>query len=247
MAAARGTDYYALQHQRTVALSRAVIGGAPGERATYPAVLFYAGGTGVQDPAATLLGATRSGGGAVPLHLELDGLAPGAPVVLVTHGAALPIPLGAVAADGTLRVSHSVVAPASGSQWWFAVACPAGTTDCGIGEAYDVVTAPIWLTAASPAVAPPAPEGAATAGARAPETGGMAPAAPVGDLVTLPVTGGSGMVPWVAGRAPRRRLAPAEDPLSLGSPRCSSGGIGSTFERRCRMRSRWSGRSTRPA
>ena len=144
--------YFALQHHRTVAVSRAVVGGAPGTRATFPEVRFAADGASASDPAAAPLGSVLDGG-AHTLHVDLARLAPGAPVVLVTDAAAAPIDLGVTDADGALRASVPVVAPTDGEDWWFVVACPAGTADCGRGERYDVVSAPIWVRAAAPAPA----------------------------------------------------------------------------------------------
>src|SRR5690606_24226125 len=82
-------------------------------------------------------------------------------------------------------------------QWWFAIVCPPGTTDCGRGEAHHAVTAPIWIAGGAPAAPtqpnpadPPVAEQAA--GAPVAES---ALGAPAGSR--LPATGGRGG-PWVA-------------------------------------------------
>jgi hypothetical protein len=149
----RGTtprDYYwAFRNHRTVAVLDALVGGAPGTRATAPAILFWADGASVQDPGATVLGGVARGAGAHALHADLSGLPAGARVALVsnrTGGQAAPVQLGAAGADGTLLASHAVEAPATGEDWWFLVVCPPdGAAPCGSDQAYWAVTAPIWL------------------------------------------------------------------------------------------------------
>ncbi len=181
--------YFAFQHHRTVRLGADVVEGEPGQPAEYPAVLFWADAPDVQDPAATLLGSTITTGGPHTLHLEAAGLPPGSPAVLVSRAGGTPLSLGAAAADGSLHATADIANPATGEAWWFAVVCPPGTDDCGVGEAYSVVTAPIWAQAASattPATppAPPSPaEAGGTGGARLPATGTETPAWPLAALL----------------------------------------------------------------
>ena len=80
--------------------------------------------------------------------------------------------------------------PDAGEDWWFVVVCPPGTADCGRGESYGVVTAPIWLAAATSTPATPAAP-TATGAAVTP-----VPAASAGHA-TIPTTGGQqGWLPW---------------------------------------------------
>ena len=162
--------YFALQHHRTVAIDADLVGGAPGEHAVVPTILWWADGTSIDDPAATVLGGTSSAGGAHVLSFRASGLPAGSPVALVgPTGAEV---LGAVDVGGAFTADVQRTSPAAGEQWWFVVVCPPGTTDCGTGEAYSAVTAPIWLTA-GPAPSP-SPEASAppttTAGGGAPAT-----------------------------------------------------------------------------
>jgi hypothetical protein len=180
--------YYAFQQHRTVRIGRDLVEGAPGEAARHPSILFWADGADVQDPEATLLGSTITSGGPHTLRLEATGLPPGSPAVLVARGGGLPRSLGAAAPDGSLSATADVANPDEGEDWWFAVICPPGTADCGVGEAYSAVTAPIWAQAASaPALAiplaPPA-EGSETGSARLPATGGEAAVWPAAMLLS---------------------------------------------------------------
>jgi hypothetical protein len=141
-------DYYHAFHQRrTVAISRDLVGGAPGQPAVHPSVLFWAGPGNLQSPAATPLGGIVESA-STQLRLDLAGLPVGSPVVLISDSAEAPIPVGTVDATGALAARHRADAPAQGEHWWFAVVCPPATTDCGSGERYSAVTAPIWLRSA---------------------------------------------------------------------------------------------------
>lgn len=164
--------------------------GAPGHPAEVPSVYFYADGADLQDPAATLLGGIITAVGAHTLRLDATGLPAGSPAVLVHRGGGTPKSLGAAASDGSLHATADVANPATGEDWWFAVICPPGTTDCGTGEAYSAVTAPIWAQAASsvtpatpaaPAALPPGAAGTGTG--RLPATGGTTSAWPAAALV----------------------------------------------------------------
>jgi hypothetical protein len=146
--------YFAVEHQRTVAIREELVNGAPGTKVVVPTIWFYAdgsgpGGAGVQDPAATLLGGTITGGQDHTLHLELSGLPAGSRVALVsntTGGQTWPIPLGAADASGAFTASRVVTRPLTGESWYFAVVCPADTgVTCGTDQRYSAVTAPIWL------------------------------------------------------------------------------------------------------
>ncbi|MGH9273711.1 MAG: hypothetical protein ACRDZU_03600 [Acidimicrobiales bacterium] len=175
--------YFAFQHHRTVSIGRDLVDGEPGAKAVVPSVLFYADGTDVQDPAATLLGGTITAGGAHTLHLDAAGLPAGSPAVLVDRGGGTPLPLGTAGGDGSLTAAAEVANPTTGEDWWFAVVCPPGTTDCGIGEDYSAVTAPIWAQGASPATpaapsAPTEPEVGGRGTGRLPATGSPAGAWP---------------------------------------------------------------------
>ena len=165
--------YFALQHHRTVSLAADLVGGAPGEAARVPSIMFYADGSDVQDPTATLLGSTITTAGAHTLHLEADGLPPGSPAVLVSRAGGEPMALGVAGVDGSLRAAVEVASPVAEESWWFVVVCPARTADCGTGESYSAVTAPIWASATPDAPTPDAPEAvpAAPAGPRLPATG----------------------------------------------------------------------------
>ncbi len=184
--------YFALQHHRTVAIGEQLVGGDPGERAVVPSVLFWADGTGLQDPAAHPLGSIVEGGTEHTLHTSLGGLAPGAPVVLLGSALAEPEPLGVVGPDGALVAHRAITTPTTGEDWWLVVACGVGVTDCGTGEDYDAVTAPIWFRAPAPATPAPAPDPVPAAAPKA-----VAPAgAARGDL---PATGGGTVAPWALG------------------------------------------------
>ena len=114
--------YFALQHQRTIALSAAVVDGAPGTPAIHPSALYYADGVDLQDPAAVLLGSTVDGGDTHQLHVDLSGLTPGAPAVLLSNTLATPEPLGAADVGGALSASRAVATPTKGEDWWLVVA-----------------------------------------------------------------------------------------------------------------------------
>jgi hypothetical protein len=68
-------------------------------------------------------------------------------VALVSsHGLqAMPQPLGVAGADGSLRATQAVDAPASGEDWYFVVVCPIDETACGGNRNHLAVTAPIWF------------------------------------------------------------------------------------------------------
>jgi hypothetical protein len=127
-----------------------------------------------------VLGSVVEGGTDHKLNVALAGLAPGAPAVLLSDYLTEPEPLGTTDADGALRTSRRLTTPDTGEHWFLVVACPVGTTDCGTGEAYDLVTAPIWFRAPSPGS--PAP--------------GPAPAPVDRDGSPLPATGGGTDVLW---------------------------------------------------
>jgi hypothetical protein len=191
--------YFALQQHRSVAILADLVGGAPGERAVVPTIHYWADGTSIDDPAATVLGGTSTTGGPHVLSFVGTGLPPGSPVALLGSSAGAPQPIGLVDGAGGLGVAVDVASPVAGEDWWFVVVCPPGTTDCGTGTAYSAVTAPIWFTQAGGVPAPAAaPTGA---------VGGVAaPAAPVGRGGTgasLPATGWAlGWAPWaLAGAA----------------------------------------------
>ncbi len=165
--------YFAFQHHRTMAVAADAIGGAPGEPATYPSVLFWADGASVHDPAATVLGGVAEGSGTHSLELDVAAVAPGAQAVLVSSASDAPVALGVADAAGSLRTSVPVEAPATGESWSFVVLCAADVDGCGTDGAHLVVTAPIWLRAASSSPATPTaiPDVTATGSAPMPATG----------------------------------------------------------------------------
>ena len=179
-------DYYvALREHRTVALRHDLVGGGPGERAVHPSILLWAGPADVQHPDATLLGSTVEGPGPRVLRLEATGLPAGSPVALVTSVSDAPVPLGAAGADGRLQATHAVAAPSAGEAWWFAVVCPPGTLDCGVGETYSAVTAPVWVRGSAPAAADRLLAASASTDAAPAGAGAM------GAARSLPATGGT--------------------------------------------------------
>jgi hypothetical protein len=183
--------YFALQHHRTVAIDETLVGGAPGQHAIVPTILYWADGASVDDPAATVLGGTSTTGGAHVLSFVASGLPPGSPVVLVGSSADEPQVLGIADAAGGFGAAVDAASPAAGETWWFVVVCPPGTADCGTSEEYSAVTAPIWLTQAGGL--PAASTAAAPAGGAASTGGG--PRSP-GDG-SLPATGWAlGWLPW---------------------------------------------------
>jgi hypothetical protein len=208
--------YFAFQQHRTVAVSDALISGEPGSPAVHPSALFHADGTSIQDPAAHPMGSTVEAAGEHTLHVELDGLAPGAPVALVSNALDAPEAIGPADAGGSLRAARTVTTPAAGEHWWFVVACPVGTLECGSSPTTDLVTAPIWFrspgslvgapvvgpqaaVAATGAAAPgepaaPAPVAAAPTAATARALDG-APATPA--HLALPATGARQAGTWV--------------------------------------------------
>jgi hypothetical protein len=137
--------YYALLNRRTIALRHELVGGVPGSKAIFPSLLFWAGDGGLQDGAP--MGAIVREPGTHQLQIDFGGLPPGSPVTLVSsHGLqALPQPLGLAGADGRLRVTQPVDAPASGEDWYFVVVCPIDETACGSNRNHLAVTAPIWF------------------------------------------------------------------------------------------------------
>jgi hypothetical protein len=146
----RGTSardyYFALQHHRSVAVLDDLVGGAAGEHASFPQILYWADGADIHDPASTLLGSTATGGPTHVLRAGLTGLPAGSPVALVSNTGA-PLVVGTAGADGALAVEHEVRSPASGEDWWFLVVCRPTSTACGADEDYVAVTAPIWIAA----------------------------------------------------------------------------------------------------
>ncbi len=149
----RGTSpkdyYYALSQQRSIAIMNDLVGGAPGTKATFPTIHYYADGTSINDPASTVLGSTLKASGTHTLNIEASGLPANSRVALVsntTSGQAAPIQLGAAGGDGTFDEAHAVTSPASGQDWYFVVVCPpASGTNCGKDLSYSAVTAPIWF------------------------------------------------------------------------------------------------------
>jgi hypothetical protein len=179
--------YFALQRHRTVAIGGDLVEGAPGQRALVPTVSFTAD-DGVP------LGSVIEGGVEHDLHIELAGVPDGAVVALVSDALDAPEVIG-TAEGGSIAARRTVTTPAAGEDWWFAVACPPGTADCGTGEAYDVVTAPIWLRA--PSDAAPAPDerarDAGPGGLQLPATGGVPPLGPWAGAVLLAVLARRGL------------------------------------------------------
>lgn len=186
--------YFALQQHRSVAIDASLVDGTPGQRAVVPTILFWADGASVDDPSATVLGGTSTSGGDHRLGFTATGLPPGSPIVLVGSAAAAPQALGVADAAGSFGAAIDTGSPTVGEDWWFVVVCPPGTTDCGVGQDYSAVTAPIWFTQAGGI-----PVSATTAGAGAPPT---AEAARAGRGPSLPATGGAaGWLPWAAAAA----------------------------------------------
>jgi hypothetical protein len=141
--------YFALQNQRTIAIREPLVNGAPGHSAIVPTMYYFADGANVQDPAATLLGSTINTGGTHALHLQVSGLPANSKLALVSNtggGQRAPIQLGAADGAGAAAVTHAVITPSNGEDWYFVVVCPAAATRCGSDQNYTAVTAPIWLT-----------------------------------------------------------------------------------------------------
>ena len=139
--------YFALQQRRTMAYSKDVVGGSPGQGATYPVVSFWADGASLDAPGAAPLG-SRLRGGTHALELSATGLAPGSRAVLVRRAGGTPQLLGTAGANGSVRAHASLTAPATGEDWAFVVICGTDSRDCGRDGLHDVVTAPIWVRAA---------------------------------------------------------------------------------------------------
>lgn len=205
--------YFALSQHRTVAIAESLVGGLPGQHAVVPTILWWADGASVDDPAATVLGGTDTDGGDHVLSFSAAGLPAGSPVVLVGNALAAPQQLGVAGPDGAFGAAVDAASPPSGEDWWFVVVCPPGTADCGAGEEYSAVTAPIWFTQAgglpTPAVATPAPVTSGDAGVAVPggATGTRG--------ATLPATGwAAGWLPWAlaASAVAVRRLRRATNP-----------------------------------
>ena len=172
--------YFALQNHRTVAIGDEAVGGEPGARVVVPSVTYRADGD-------VPLGSVVEGGTEHLLDVALEGLSDGAVVALVSDALEAPQVLG-TATDGTLAAQRTVRTPAEGEDWWFVVACPAGTEDCGTGEEYDVVTAPIWFRAPTGTAAPTGPDDDTDGpGAPLPVTGGLPATAPLAAIVILAI------------------------------------------------------------
>lgn len=189
-------DYYAALHaERSTVIAPDMVDGAPGTDAQYPKVLFWADGSSVQDPAATVLGSTSSSGGAHQLEVDASELPPGSQAVLVSSTLDAPLPIGTADPTGLLRTSTRVTSPGTGEDWWFVVICQPGVENCGTPGNHSVVTAPIWVHAAAasaPAVLDAVGAAPAAAGRSLPATGApvawpIAVAAAAGGLALLAV------------------------------------------------------------
>ena len=138
-----------MRNHRTIAIHNPLVGGSPGEKATFPKIYYFAVGKSINDPKATPLGATIRRSGKQRLHFQATGLLPGSRVALIsntTGGQSAPIQLGAADAAGTAKFGRQVTPPTSGENWYFAVVCPAASgTSCGTNREYMAVTAPIWF------------------------------------------------------------------------------------------------------
>lgn len=200
--------YYAFSQHRTVAVSPDLVGGEPGELAVVPQVLFWANGTSVDDPAATVLGGTLDGAAAT-LEFSASGLPAGSQVVLWSNTSPTPIPIGTASPSGAFRSSTPVTASGATEDWWFVTTCDADVETCGVDEDYGTVTAPIWVRplaaggpvvvdgpAAPPAAAPDAVTGAGPSG-RLPATGVAIPLSVA--LIAL----GAGLALWTQRNAER--------------------------------------------
>ncbi|WP_436792575.1 hypothetical protein [Actinospongicola halichondriae] len=177
--------YFALQNHRTVSIDSALVTGEPGTPAKVPSVLFWADGDSIDDPDATVLGGTVVGDGTHRLELDLAGLPEGHQAVLLGNALDAPLALGTAGSDGRLRVGQDVAASTQAERWWVVVTCAAEVTDCGVGEDYSIVTAPIWVRSSSAQ-----PGGVVTPVVPAPPADGD-----VGDA-RLPATGGA-PTPWI--------------------------------------------------
>ncbi|HSW13210.1 MAG TPA: hypothetical protein VLI06_10260 [Solimonas sp.] len=148
----RGRDpqdyYHALQNRRTMALRPELVGGAPGEKASFPQIRYWADGSGLQD--GIPLGTIVRDSAAHTLHVDIEGLPAGTRVSLMAGDAeqAAPMALGVADAGGRYQGSQAVSAPGSGQRWYFLLLCPAAETQCGSSEEYLGVTAPIWFAPA---------------------------------------------------------------------------------------------------
>lgn len=138
-----GDYYFALANHRTVSVSAGMIAGDPGTPASFPSVLFWAGTGGVQDHDSTVLGGVVEGN--TLLNVSLDGVRAGEQVVLVSNTSPQPVPLGQATTEGSFDVTFQTLAPESGQDWYFVVSCAPTVTDCGSGEDFDIVTAPVWV------------------------------------------------------------------------------------------------------
>jgi hypothetical protein len=137
--------YYALLNRRTAAVRHELIDGAPGTRAIYPGLLYWANGAAINE--GVPMGSIVREAGAQTLEIDFTGLPAGSPVALISsHGAqAMPQPLGLADAGGALRASQLIDAPQSGEDWYFVVVCPVDETACGSNQNVVAVTAPIWF------------------------------------------------------------------------------------------------------
>jgi hypothetical protein len=141
--------YFALQQQRTITVTRELVGGSPGTKAVVPTIHYWADTDDVNDPGASLLGSTITAPGPHRLWFRATGLPAGSTVALVgnrTGGQASPVPVGVVDGSGAITASSVVESPGAGEDWWFAVVCaPEVGADCGRDQRHLAVTAPIWL------------------------------------------------------------------------------------------------------
>ncbi len=145
-------DYYwAMKNRRTVAIRRELVAGAPGSKAQFPQILFWADGASVQTGAP--LGSRITTPGPHTLHVDIQGLPGGAKVSLLTRaGQNAPIPLADDNIAAGFSATHLLQPPATGEDWYFVVVCPAGAALCGSDRNHLAVTAPIWF---GPGGAPP--------------------------------------------------------------------------------------------
>ncbi|MGJ8687287.1 MAG: hypothetical protein ACSHWQ_07400, partial [Spongiibacteraceae bacterium] len=144
--------YTALSARRTVALHRDVIGGAPGEKISYPNVYFFANGSSIQD--GTPLGSVIE---SLPLqsqslHIQIENLPLGVKVALVSKsglGNAQQL-TNEQSTAGSFSANIAVTPPISGEDWYFILACDDSVDSCGAdqgGSNYGdlIITAPIWI------------------------------------------------------------------------------------------------------
>lgn len=137
-------DYYwAFKNRRTIAVHSELVGGEPGQPAQVPTMDFTADGTHVLGSIVDV-----AGPGEHTLRFAGSGLPVGSRVAVITSNDGQSAPIQLDVADGSGAVDATTSVSSDGSDWYFAVVCPAAGPDappCGSDQSYSAVTAPIWF------------------------------------------------------------------------------------------------------